>query len=253
MKGVHETKLQIDKRGRLESKVQARLCKPTHPELAPYRNWNFIRYRQNLRPINNLLLQLGTRKEKDIGNNGVITGSTTSGGYFAWVDDSTPDTNNATLTSPMIDVSGLTTPRLTFFELSNNEGVANSTLNVEVWDGAAWNAVASYNTNTVGGWEKRVIDLSTLTITGDIQVRFIIVEAVANFYDDIAIDDVTIEETPVTPPTCATNVVATPHPTCGNFSNTISWDAVSGADGYYLTIGTTTGGNNILNNQNKRL
>jgi hypothetical protein len=71
VKGVHETKLQIDKRGRLESKVQARLCKPTHPELAPYRNWNFIRYRQNLRPINNLLLQLGTRKEKDIGNNGV--------------------------------------------------------------------------------------------------------------------------------------------------------------------------------------
>ena len=130
-----------------------------------------------------------------IGNNGVITGSTTSGGYFAWVDDSSPNTTNATLTSPLIDVTALSVPRLTFFELSNNEGAnPNSTLNVEVWDGAAWNAMATYNTNT-NGWEKRVIDLSSLTITGNIQVRFIIVES-SSFYDDIAIDDVTIEETP---------------------------------------------------------
>jgi hypothetical protein len=130
-----------------------------------------------------------------IGNNGVITGSTTSGGYFAWVDDSSPNTTNATLTSPLIDVTALAVPRLTFFELSNNEGAnPNSTLNVEVWDGAAWNAMATYNTNT-NGWEKRVIDLSSLTITGNVQVRFIIVES-SSFYDDIAIDDVTIEETP---------------------------------------------------------
>jgi hypothetical protein len=153
---------------------------------------------------------VGTGTGNHIGNNGTITGTTTSGGYFAWVDDSTPDTSDATLTSPMIDVSALTTPRLTFFELSNNEGVANSTLNVEVWDGAAWNAMGTYNTNTAG-WEKRIIDLSTLTITGDVQVRFIIVEAVANFYDDIAIDDVTIEETPscLEPTTlAATNITA---------------------------------------------
>ncbi|WP_445717549.1 choice-of-anchor J domain-containing protein [Flavobacterium sp.] len=157
-----------------------------------------------------------------IGNNGVITGSTTSGGYFAWVDDSSPDTSNATLTSPMIDVTALSVPRLTFFELSNNEGVANSTLNVEVWDGAAWNPMATYNTNTTG-WEKRIIDLSTLTITGDIQARFIIVEAVANFYDDIAIDDVTIEETPscLEPTMFAVDTV-------GTDSVTVSWTAGAG-------------------------
>jgi len=157
-----------------------------------------------------------------IGNNGVITGSTTSGGYFAWVDDSSPDTSNATLTSPMIDVTALSVPRLTFFELSNNEGVANSTLNVEVWDGAAWNPMATYNTNTTG-WEKRIIDLSTLTITGDIQVRFIIVEAVANFYDDIAIDDVTIEETP----SCLEPTLFA-FDTVGTDSVTVSWTAGAG-------------------------
>ncbi len=154
-----------------------------------------------------------------IGNNGVITGSTTSGGYFAWVDDSSPNTTNATLTSPLIDVSALAVPRLTFFELSNNEGAnPNSTLNVEVWDGAAWNAMATYNTNT-NGWEKRVIDLSTLTITGDIQVRFIIVES-SSFYDDIAIDDVTIEETP----SCLEPTVFTVN-TVGTDSVTVSWTA----------------------------
>ncbi len=146
-----------------------------------------------------------------IGNNGVITGTTTSGGYFAWVDDSSPDTANATLTSPMIDVSSLTVPRLRFFELSNNEGAnPNSTLNVEVWDGAAWNVMATYNTNTAG-WEERIINLSGLTITGPIQVRFIIVES-ASFYDDIAIDDVTIEESPacLAPTTLsASNITAT--------------------------------------------
>lgn len=157
-----------------------------------------------------------------IGNNGVITGTTTSGGYFAWIDDSSPNTTNATLTSPLIDVSGLTVPRLTFFELSNNEGAnPNSTLNVEVWDGAAWNAMATYNTNT-NGWEKRVIDLSTLTITGDIQVRFIIVES-SSFYDDIAIDDVTIEETP----SCLEPTMFTVD-TVGTDTVTVSWTAGAG-------------------------
>lgn len=130
-----------------------------------------------------------------IGNNGTITGSTITGGYFAWIDDSSPDTSNATLTSPLIDVSSLTSPTLFFYELSDNEGAnPNSTLNVEVWDGAAWNAIATYNTNT-NGWTERIIDLSSLTITGDIRVRFIVVES-TSFYDDIAIDDVRIDEAP---------------------------------------------------------
>jgi hypothetical protein len=63
------------------------------------------------------------------------------------------------------------------------------------------------------------------------------------------IDDVSWEAIPTTAPTCTSNIVATPNPTCGNFSNSITWDATPGADGYYLTIGTTTGGNDILDNQ----
>ena len=135
-----------------------------------------------------------------VGNGGVLSGSTVSGNFYAVVDDSTPDALNAELTSPFIDVSGLTTPALIFYEISNNETLGpNATLTASVWDGAAWNVVGTYNTNTVaGGWEQKVVDLSGLTFTGDAQVRFSIADS-GSFYDDIAIDDVSLEELPSCP------------------------------------------------------
>ncbi|WP_256259965.1 fibronectin type III domain-containing protein [Winogradskyella luteola] len=130
-----------------------------------------------------------------IGNDGVITGTTASNGYFAWCDSSGNE-GVRTLTSPLVDVSALAVPALSFYLISDNEGNANSNLDVEVWDGAAWNSMATYNTNT-DGWVQNFIDLSTLTITGDVQARFIFSEIVTgDFYDDIAIDDVRIDEAP---------------------------------------------------------
>ena len=171
-----------------------------------------------------------------IGNNGTITGSTTSGGYFAWVDDSGTTSPDVTLTTPLIDVSSLTIPRLTFYELSNNEGFLNSELNVSVYDGAAWNLLATYNTNTVGGWEKKTIDLSTLTITGPIQVKFVVTEQPSDFYDDIAIDDVTVEETP----SCAEPTLLNSSAITSN-SATVSWTtpAIAPANGYEYYLSTS--------------
>src|SRR5690606_4659406 len=74
-----------------------------------------------------------------IGNNGVLGGATTSGNYFAWVDDSSPQSIGTTLESPFIDVSNLINPTLKFFLISNNEGHTNVSFSVDVWDGAAWN------------------------------------------------------------------------------------------------------------------
>jgi hypothetical protein len=126
-----------------------------------------------------------------IGNNGDTEGtSTASGGYFAFVDDSTPNSNNTSFLTPFIDVSGLTTPAISFYIISNNEGSTNSDFSVEVWDGTAWNSVYTSNSNTAG-WEKKIIDLSSLTITDAIQAKFIISENVSeDFKDDVAIDDI---------------------------------------------------------------
>ncbi|WP_445719054.1 fibronectin type III domain-containing protein [Flavobacterium sp.] len=183
----------------------------------------------------------------------LVPDNTGAGGTFIGMDGSdNTDGEISTLTSPLIDITSLTTPRLKYAVFSNNvDDAARNLLQVEVWDGAAWNLVNTVSDNLGANWVVFTTDLSTLTITGPIQIRFT-VTGVANggftFYNDILIDDVIVEETPSTAPACATNVVATPHPTCGNFSNSISWDATAGADGYNLTIGTTSGGTDILNN-----
>ena len=66
----------------------------------------------------------------------------------------------------------------------------------------------------------------------------------------IYIDDVSWQAIPTTAPNCATGIVATPNATCGNFANTITWSITPEADGYYLSIGTSPGGTNVLNNSN---
>jgi hypothetical protein len=66
----------------------------------------------------------------------------------------------------------------------------------------------------------------------------------------IYIDDVSWNLIPANAPVCATSIVATPDAACGNFATTFTWDVTPGADGYNITIGTTPGGSNILNNIN---
>jgi hypothetical protein len=63
-------------------------------------------------------------------------------------------------------------------------------------------------------------------------------------------DDFVWEPIPSVAPVCATGITATPDVACGNFATNIAWTPVVGADGYYLTIGTTAGGSNVLNMQN---
>jgi hypothetical protein len=93
---------------------------------------------------------------------------------------------------------------LSFYLISNNEGNAGTNVNfsVDVWDGAAWNSgVYASNSNTLNGeWQQVSVVLSSLTITGPVQLRFIVDEdPTGNFYDDVAIDDVTFVEAPACP------------------------------------------------------
>ena len=126
-----------------------------------------------------------------IGDNGTINGVTTTGGGFAWVDASGYNAASATLTSPNIDVSTLSNPELSFFLLSDDEGYGySSTLTVT----ANGDTVGSYSGNTAGGWEQKFIYLGAYT--GIVQIEFAVSEPATSsaYYDDIAIDDVSISE-----------------------------------------------------------
>ena len=179
-----------------------------------------------------------------IGNNGTIGNTSASGGYFAWVDDSGDHNTGTTLETPFVDVSGLTTPILTFYLLSHNEGNTNVDFSVDVYDGASWNTgVFTSNSNTAN-WEQKSVDLSGLTITGPIKARFIVDENNGtDFYDDVAIDDVEIKEAP----SCLTPTAVTPNPTAITTA-TITWTAGGsetnwtyeyGPDGFTQGTGTT--------------
>jgi hypothetical protein len=96
-------------------------------------------------------------------------------------------------------------------------------------------------------WTKFTFEF-TPTTTGDYSFGVHVVAPVAP--NGINFDDFKLELSPSVIPTCATNIIATPSATCGNFATTITWDAVADSTGYNLTIGTITGASDILNNVN---
>ncbi|MEZ5083888.1 MAG: hypothetical protein R2750_10630 [Bacteroidales bacterium] len=132
-------------------------------------------------------------------------GDHTSGGgtNYAWVDGSGTGTNTGiTLTTPLIDPTGLTIPELTFWYFSNNtdDPGDNNTLYVEMaYDGGAFANIFTYSGDNPN-WQKFALDLSGYGITTSVQFRFIVDEsAVTAYWNDMLIDDVSVDEMPTTP------------------------------------------------------
>jgi hypothetical protein len=148
---------------------------------------------------------------------------------------------------------------LSFYLISNNEGNAGTNVNfsVDVWDGAAWNSgVYASNSNTLNGeWQQISVVLSSLTITGPVQLRFIVDEDPTNaYFDDVAIDDVTFVEAPACPdPTLLTaSNITTTSADLGWTENgsATTWDIEYGMTPYTATgtptiAGTATNPHNL--------
>ena len=174
-----------------------------------------------------------------IGDNGNITGTTPSGGYFAWIDDSGTSAPS-TLTSPLIDISTASNPTLYFYEISDNEGNANATLDVEVFDGSGWNSLISLTGNT-NGWQETIVSLNPYQSAGNIRVRFTITGS-SSFYDDIAIDDISIKSGPACIDPNNIEVVNTTadgaEVAWTNFSGSTMWNVEYGLSGFAQGTGT---------------
>jgi hypothetical protein len=70
---------------------------------------------------------------------------------------------------------------------------------------------------------------------------------VAGTYHTIHIDDILWEPIPTEAPLCA-EVTLTPDAECGNYDNILTWSAVPGADGYYVSVGSAPAEYDIADN-----
>ena len=133
---------------------------------------------------------------------GASADHTGNNGYFAWVDDSSPHNVGTTLTSPFIDISGLTNPQLRFYIWSNNTANNNNdTLIIEAFNGTAWMPIDSISQNLGAQWQELTYYLSSLG-SSIVQLRFIVNENAAtssNINHDISIDDIHVESGPSCP------------------------------------------------------
>jgi len=129
------------------------------------------------------------------------TDHTGTGGSFAGVDgNGTVGITGITLTSPYIDISSLSTPRLRFWLFNNNTNSTDyQTLRVDMWNGSSWiNSIFYYGpTENSSSWQEKIISLSSYTITGPVKFNFVVDKSTGTpYYDDMVIDDVYLENTP---------------------------------------------------------
>jgi hypothetical protein len=124
-----------------------------------------------------------------------------NGSNYAWIDGSSPSgaSQISTLAGPMIDVSGLPSPILSYWVFSHNSnGTGYNTLECEFYDGAGWNTLNTVNSSQGTNWTNLIFDLTAFSITGPVQVRFTITENSPSnsLYNDILIDDIEIKDAP---------------------------------------------------------
>lgn len=124
---------------------------------------------------------------------------------------------------------------------------------VQPANSADWTEVLLFNSNNLppAGGSAYVTSLNAYA-GQNIKIAYRAVEGADNGDADIDffIDNFEIREIPTTAPVCATNLAVEIDPSCGNSPNTISWEAAAGADGYLLSIGTTSGGTDVVNSVN---
>ncbi|RFC54075.1 LamG-like jellyroll fold domain-containing protein [Brumimicrobium aurantiacum] len=118
-------------------------------------------------------------------------------GEFTKVDGNSPYSDSVMLVTPLIDISQLNTPYLSFEWFSNNTNNPgdNVPLIIEVFDGSSWNLIDTLRGDSTE-WIFVNYDLSTYQ-GNDIKVRFMVNKSVTNsysWYNDILLDEIRVDD-----------------------------------------------------------
>jgi hypothetical protein len=162
----------------------------------------------------------------------------TIGGVFMTADVSGSANGDSTvITSPIIDISGLSNPELTYFY--HRHGTNMAELHVDIFDGSSWiNGVHSYtalqgtNTSQADPYQDTSYSLSAYSTVTNFQVRFRLISN-GCCSGDVAIDDVSIAD----PITCARPTGLSAEGT-STTSAVARWNADPNANSYEVEYGT---------------
>lgn len=135
----------------------------------------------------------------DYGADNVPDYSALGGGTFIGMDGSDNiDGDTSVLETPLVDVSGLAIPALSYAVFSNNvDDTAQNKLIVEFFDGATWNSIDTIQANLGSNWVWMEHDLSSYSVTGNVQARFTVIgisNGGSTYYNDILLDNISFNK-----------------------------------------------------------
>jgi len=170
----------------------------------------------------------------------------TANGQFIYAEgDGNGDT--ASITSPLIDVSSLNTPRAVFWYHMTGFQIGTLIFQVSNDKGATWNTEFSISgqqqNSTTSPWLKQTVNLFSYN-NDTINVRFISTNTSSFGGDDIAIDDFVLEETPPCLKPTSLNASNTTTNSADiswtSNDNGVIWEIAYGQKGFNLGNGTRT-------------
>lgn len=169
-------------------------------------------------------------------------------GTYAWVDASSPYTgvHTVNLTSPTINLAGLTSPTISFEWFKNHStsstttihpGYDDNKLTVSVNDGSGWTVLWN-NSSNHNGWRDVELPLPASYLNKNIQVRFSVdkdVNGNGYYYDDLLVDNFKVDNASTCPK--PTNLSISGY--TGNNAN-VTWTAPTPAPSSYEVYYSTT-------------